>query len=149
MEMRHFQKSDFEAYRSWYADPDLNRELGPMDEQWLEHVLNENPPRQFAFIEDDVLVAVIGTAGPEPDETAWFITDFAVNPGKKRTGIATRALKLLIERHRHHSPQPRSWIAWVDATNVPALEFFLRLGWNQSKQPDVENMFQLSLEMKS
>lgn len=146
--MRHFERKDFEAYRSWYADPDLNRELGPMDEQWLEHVMNETPRRQYSFIEDEVLVAVIGTEGPRPNETAWFITDIAVHPDKKRNGIATQAINMLIEKHREYSPHPESWIAWVDAKNSAALDFFQRQGWNLSEQPDVENMLQLSLEMK-
>lgn len=147
--MRYFEKKDFEAYRSWYADPNLNRELGPMDQQWLEHVMDEMPRRQYSFIEDEVLAAVIGTEGPKPNEIAWFITDIAVHPERKRNGIATRALNLLIEEHREHSTCPESWIAWVDAKNIAALKFFRRLGWNHSEHPDAENMFQFSREMKS
>lgn len=146
--MRHFIRDDFETYRSWYANPDLNRELGPIDTEWLEHVMSETPVRQFSFVEKNVLIAVIGTEGPKPDETSHYITDIAVDPSRKRNGIATRALNLLIENHREIPSPPESWIAWVDADNDIALRFFHRSGWQRSSHPDDDNMFQLTLETK-
>lgn len=39
LELMQFTNEHFAEYASWFADPDLNRQLGPMDDAWLELVL--------------------------------------------------------------------------------------------------------------
>jgi len=148
MELRPFLKEDFDTYCTWYADPDLNRELGPMDNEWLEYVLNESPPKEFSFFEDGSLVAVIGTEAPETGEdSTWYITAIAVNPAMKRKGIGKRALQLLLEHHSARDNPPKAWIAWVSLNNSVAKFFFTELGWSGAVKTDANDMYQFRLEM--
>lgn len=148
MEMRNFLREDYQTYLAWFEDPDLNRELGPMDNQWLEYVLNESPPKEFCFFEDEQLVAVVGTEVPASKaETTWYVTSIAVNPTMKRQGIGKHALQLLIETHSLRENPPKTWIAWVDQSNSAARKFFKELAWKESVKPDNDDMFQFRLEV--
>lgn len=148
MEIRPFSKKDFATYRSWYADPDLNRELGPMDDQWLEFVLGESPPKEFSFLEDGNLVAVIGTAAPESQSDAtWYITAIAVDPSRKRKGVGKQALQMLIQHHAELANTPQVWIAWVGLSNQTAVAFFEELGWIKNVETKTDDMYQFRLEM--
>jgi len=40
-ELKQFQPEYFAEYASWFVDPELNRQLGPMDPAWLEVVLSQ------------------------------------------------------------------------------------------------------------
>ena len=42
LEFRRFQEEDYPEYASWFTDPELNRRLGPIDQDWLEAVLCES-----------------------------------------------------------------------------------------------------------
>ena len=58
--LRLFEAADFPAYRAWYADAELDAHLGPMDEDWLTFVLADKDGRQFSYLAQEKLVAVIG-----------------------------------------------------------------------------------------
>ncbi len=149
MEIRFFKAGDFETYQSWFSDPDLNLAIGPLHDDWLEYVLEEEPPRQFSFFENGELIAVIGVEVPKPRESTWYITDMAVDPVRQREGIGNQALALLTKHMQDNETEFDSWIAFVEATNLPALEFFKRLGWQQSPTVDKDNFFEFSQGFKS
>lgn len=149
MEMRPFVREDFETYRLWFVDPVLDRELGPMDHDWLEYVLSESPPKEFCFFENDKLVAVIGTESPEPETASWYITAIAVDPARKRQGIGRRAVETLIENHSTQTSAPQEWIAFVSKTNIGARSFFRELNWFESVEAEPDDMFKFSLEMNT
>lgn len=142
-----FKVEDFKEYASWFEDPELNRELGPMDQEWLNHVLSEIPPRHYSVFDQGRLVAVVGTELPGKRSSTWVVTDIAVKPTLKRQGIARSALSYLIQIHQQRKDPPGSWVAWVNERNIAALEFFESLGWNRSDETDVEDMYQFTLEM--
>lgn len=146
--MEIFKSDDFEAYCSWFEDPDLSRILGPFDDEWLDHVLSEDPPKQFSFFANNKLVAVIGVEQPKRGESAWYITDIAVDPKRQGQGLGRRALNLLFNTFNQKANEPDSWIAFVDAMNQSALGFFESQGWARSAGVDNDNFYQLSLEMK-
>lgn len=85
MEVRRFQAGDFAAYRRWYADPLLDRHLGPMDDEWLADVLADTNGEEWAVLADGVLLAVVGLT-PDPEVGCWVITDFAVDPRRRGQG---------------------------------------------------------------
>lgn len=149
MEMRPFERSDFNAYLAWFADTNLNKELGPLDEEWLAYVLSECPPKEFCFLENGELLAVIGTESPNQNDCTWYITNIAVNPSRIRQGFGKQALEMLIQHHTKQKEPPRKWIAWVDKHNSSATRFFVELGWVENVKPDTNDMFEFSLEMKS
>lgn len=41
MQIRPFQAEDIPPYESWFDDPVLYAQLGPMDRYWLEQVLKD------------------------------------------------------------------------------------------------------------
>ena len=40
-ELNRFQQEHYAEYASWFADPELNRHLGPIDQGWLDAVLSQ------------------------------------------------------------------------------------------------------------
>lgn len=119
-----------------------------MDDQWLEFVLDESPPKEFSFLEDGNLVAVIGTAAPEsPSDATGYITAIAVDPSRKRKGVGKQALQMLIQHHAELANTPQVWIAWVGLSNQTAVAFFKELGWIKNVETKTDEMYQFRLEM--
>ena len=126
MEIRFFRESDFETFADWFADEKLNAELGPIDQEWLDYILAEEPPSQFACLINNELVAVVGICHAKNETDNHFvITDIAVAPKLKRTGLGSKALREVINRVN----PTHSWLAYVDHENVQAHHFFQSQGW--------------------
>lgn len=138
LNVRRFQADDFVVYRRWYADPRLDRHLGPMDDEWLAHVLADIEGEQWAVLADGALVAVIGLT-PDAEHDAWVITDVAVDPARRGQGWGRRALHALLAlpamqtRHR--------WRAYVAEDNPQAQGFFDALGWRRLSAPSADDPF--------
>ncbi|WP_281982756.1 hypothetical protein [Azonexus hydrophilus] len=47
--VRRFVEADFPVYQAWFADEQLHRQLGPVDEEWLTHVLTDVEGEQWSF----------------------------------------------------------------------------------------------------
>ena len=140
-----FTKKDFPEYKAWYEDAELNMRLGPMDDAWLEHVMNETDGCQYSVFHDKELVAVIGFKFPDSKHPAYFITDFAMKPNLRNKGIGSEILHELIKQHPLKPRQ--TWKAFVDIRNPRAKTFFEKNGWVcLSETPDKHGM--LVLEFK-
>lgn len=135
-ELRLFAATDFAEYLSWYADPELNDQLGPMDDEWLDFVLTDKEGRQFSYLEDGRLSAVIGVV-PDPDKDVWVVTDLAVNPALRRHGIGRRAIAAVTGCDEFRS-RPR-WLAYAMSDNPAAHRFFTALGWQCVAEPEGED----------
>lgn len=92
---RRFTEEDFPIYRAWYADEWLNRQLGPMDEEWLTNVLSDAEGEQWSFFVEGTLIAVVGLT-PDQSTHTWIISDFAVNPMYRNQGWGQRVWEALI-----------------------------------------------------
>lgn len=144
LRLSKFAEEDFPEYRSWYDDAELNLRLGPMDDEWLECVLNETDGRQYSVFEDEELVAVIGVTFPAADHPACFITDLAVKPSRRRHGIGSRVLAELMTLHRLEPGQ--TWNAVVDVKNAGARRFLEKNGWRcVTPTPDAHGMLALEI----
>lgn len=130
--VRRFAADDFPTYRAWYADALLNQHLGPMDDEWLAHVLADTEGEQWAVLSNGALVTVIGLT-PDATNSAWVITDLAVDPARRGQGWGRRALHAVLAqpalRTRHH------WRAYVAQDNPQAQAFFDALGWRRMRAP--------------
>lgn len=136
--VRRFEARDFPVYRSWYTDPLLDKHLGPMDDEWLAHVMADSVGEQWAIGEAEALVAVIGLA-PDPDHAAWVITDFAVDPARRSQGWGRRAWQALLALPTMQTR--RHWRAYVAEDNPGAQAFFDALGWTRQSAPSPEDPF--------
>nr|WP_314428835.1 GNAT family N-acetyltransferase [uncultured Brevundimonas sp.] len=135
--LRLFEAADFPAYRAWYADAELDAHLGPMDEDWLTFVLADKDGRQFSYLAQEKLVAVIGVA-PDPDLDAWVVTDIAVDPALRGLGWAGRALTSLM-RDEALGARPRR-LAYVMSDNPGARRFFTAQGWRCITETKADDM---------
>ncbi len=82
--LRLFEAADFATYRAWYADAELDEHLGPMDEDWLAFVLADQEGRQFSYLQDEMLAAVVGVR-PIPNGTPGSSpTSPSIRPGDAR-----------------------------------------------------------------
>jgi hypothetical protein len=53
LQIRKFLREDFPEFRTWFADPELNRRLGPMeeDDEWLD-VLSQQDAIEYSIFRD-------------------------------------------------------------------------------------------------
>jgi RimJ/RimL family protein N-acetyltransferase len=102
LEFRRFQREYYPEYVSWFVDPELNRHLGPMGEDWLEAVLSEPEAEgvTWAVFRDDQMIAVIETFFDPSDSLSAIITGLATKPDLRRAGIGTTVLRMILARHR-------------------------------------------------
>nr|WP_313417318.1 GNAT family N-acetyltransferase [Brevundimonas diminuta] len=135
--LRLFEATDFATYRAWYADAELDEHLGPMDEDWLAFVLADQQGRQFSYLQDEMLAAVVGVA-PDPERDAWVVTDIAVDPARRRQGLAQRALDA-VTAHEALAQRPRR-LAYVMPDNPGARRFFTAQGWRCIAEADADGM---------
>jgi len=147
MELRFskFLGADFSKYKSWYKDAELNMRLGPMDDDWLKNVMDEQNGYQYSVFLDKELVAVIGILFPDTKHPAYYITDFAIKPNLRNKGFGSKILKEVIRKHSLKLGQ--TWKTFVNIKNPKAKLFFERNGWISSKEPDKDDMYTLELKL--
>ena len=134
-----FKEEDFPEYKSWYADAELNTQLGPMDEEWLEHVLHEEDGDQYSVYLEEELIAVIGTKHPKPPEyPEYYITDIAVKPIRRREGVGTQVLAEFLQLDEFKDY--KTWRLYISETNPIAIAFFTKNGWKQIREVDEHGM---------
>jgi GNAT superfamily N-acetyltransferase len=137
MRYARFTRADFACYGAWYADEELNRQLGPMDEAWLEYVLSDQGGVQLSFYLDDELVAVAGVALPPEPGRPHVVTDLAVQPGRRGQGIGSVVLALLLAAEEF--VDSAGWEAYVSPDNPGAQRFLERRGWTCVAAPGDDN----------
>ena len=137
-----FRKSDFSAYQSWFSDPELNQQLGPIDKDWLDYILNDATGEQYCFTHFNALIAVVGISNPTIGRQDYVVTDIAVRPDLRRQGLGRIILHLLpsirqglgrIILHLLPSIMKRGpaklWRAYVNPDNSAAIQLFESSGW--------------------
>ncbi|MEB4614072.1 GNAT family N-acetyltransferase [Leucobacter sp. M11] len=141
LRLRPFRREDYPWYRAWYDDAELDAQLGPMDEEWLTAVLTESTGEQLVAVETagpraGEPAAVVGIVWGIPEHPEHTISDLAVCPALRRTGVGQRVIAALAE-HRFGAPA-RGLIAYVDPDNPGARAFFAGLGWAHTPPPPGE-----------
>ncbi len=129
MQIRPFQAKDLPPYESWFADPVLDAQLGPMDRVWMEQGLVDPDRALYSILRGEELVAVVGINLPSPAHPYYFVTDLAVRPPLRGSGIG-RAVMGLVMNRRELQGSPL-WRASVRPDNPGALAFLLKLGWTR------------------
>jgi len=132
LSFREFQASDFPEYKSWFQDEQLDAALGPMDEEWLAYILQDQKGAEFAVRAGSELVAVVGVTRMAEQAGYEVITDFAVKPALRGTGVGSKVLLQLLEEIPLRESQ--YWVAYVERTNDVAQHFFTRHGWRRVEE---------------
>lgn len=103
LELRRFQLEYYPEYASWFVDPELNRHLGPMDQDWLDAVLSEPESEgvTWAVFRDAEMVAVVEIFFDPRDPLSAFITALATKPNLRRHGIGIAVLQMILSYYKH------------------------------------------------
>lgn len=102
LEIAPFAAEHFAEYASWFADAELNRHLGPMDEAWLQLVMSggEVPGDEtWAVLRDGELVAVVEAQVDADDRSSYMIGAVATKPALRRQGIGAISLQRVLDLH--------------------------------------------------
>jgi len=115
----------------------LRKALGNVDDEWLHHVLHDPTGLQLVALQQEQLIGVVGLILPSEQSEAVFITDFAIAPQLRRTGLGKRFLDALFQY-----PLVRSfkyWRAYVERGNDSALSFFQKNKWHIMHDETIED----------
>ena len=126
LSVRAIARDDWAWIQRWFTDETLNRELGPLDEEWLEYVLADREGAELVVEEDGQPVALVGIVWGDARHPHG-ITDLAIDPARRRTSIGRRAVAAILAWPE--LPPTTRWVAFVDRGNRPARSFFEALGW--------------------
>lgn len=140
---RRFKAEDFAEYKLWFQDALLQRELGPMDDEWLDAVLNEKDGCEYSVVRNRELVAVIGVKFPQAEHPDFYLTDFAIKPSLRGKGFGSQILAELLQLHPIKPHQ--TWRGFVSCGNEQAKGFFRKNGWVIGSEPDDHGMVSISI----
>lgn len=143
MELRKIRAADWDWIQQWFLDEDLNRELGPLDQEWLDHVLSAADSIQLVAEQDKRPVALIGCVWGDGGDLPHAITDIAVDPALRGTGQAKAIVQAVLAWPGH--PPARRWVAFVFPENTRACHFFESLGWEHVALVDQMNEYEFKL----
>lgn len=127
MELREFSLDDWPWVLEWFQDAILNRELGPMDTDWLDAVLAERNGVQLVAMREGQPVALIGCAWGLDQDQSHYITNIAVAPSMRGQGVGMQALDLVMAWPGH--PPAVKWTAFVNPRNTPAQSLLRKSEW--------------------
>lgn len=134
LRVRPMRAEDWGWIQEWFADPKLNAELGPLDEEWRDYVLGDesgvelvvSAPAADGEPAGEQPVALVGCVWETVDHP-HTVSDLAVDPARRGQGIGRRALATALTWAGH--PGGETWVSFVDLGNPEAHAFFTALGW--------------------
>lgn len=145
MEFRLFTADDWSWVQEWFKDAVLDRELGPMDRDWLDAVLTERNGVQLVAIIEGRPVALVGCLWGNDEHPSHYITDIAVAPELRGQGLAVRTLQGVLAWPGHR-PMDR-WTAFVNPRNVAAQTLLRKCRWQEVGMSDGMLKFETSKQM--
>lgn len=136
---RPLSADDWTWLTDWATDPVLDRELGPIDRSWLEHVLADDAGVELVVVDREQRpFALVGCIW-DPTGESHVVSDIAVDPRRRRTGLGRRAIAAALGWAGH--PHAAGWTAFVSPHNSGALRFFRTLGWQDQGHQDGMRQF--------
>lgn len=144
LSVRAFTAEDYPMLQVWFEDPVLDEELGPLDDEWLEHVLTDEAGEQLVVEADGAPFAVVGLVWANGEHREHVISDIAVDPARRGQGLGRTALDQVVAHVEREAPD--GWLAFVVPDNVAAFAFFTALGWEHVAEPaDEDDMHTFAL----
>lgn len=110
-------------------DPELERWLGPLDDEWLVAVLSEHAADGATWLISDgeTPVAVVETSLHPEDESLVAITALAVKPGLRGQKIGAAVLQEVLALYRREGRLEH--LAYIREDNETARRCFERSGF--------------------
>ncbi len=124
-----FRREFYDEYASWFSNPELNRHLGPMGNDWLEAVLSEpeSDGATWAVFRDKELVGVVEIKYPTGYQMPAGITAVAVKPALRGQGIGSEIVREILSRD--HAKGLLDHVGYVSPGNPGAQRFLEKLGF--------------------
>ena len=133
-----FSEDHYGDYKQWFQSPSIQSALGDIDAEWLEYVINDAEGREYAVLDGNDLVAVVGLVYPTNEHPFFVISNIAVHPEKHNRGIGSWIIHNIAQTIKEGGD--KSWVAYVEHENVQAQKFFVKNGWQQSGHADDSHM---------
>ncbi|PJI91262.1 ribosomal protein S18 acetylase RimI-like enzyme [Yoonia maricola] len=130
--LRPLQRADWGWVLDWFSDPWLNKELGPLDDAWLEHVLNQPNGIELVATESEQPIGLTGITWSDATSGYHTITSLSVNPAQRGRGIGRKVLDATTRWSGH--PKGSGWIAFVTKDNLPPAKLLLSAGWLEDSE---------------
>lgn len=143
IELRPIQQDDWHWIESWFRDPWLNKELGPVDAEWLTYVLSQTDGIELVALEGGQPVGLIGVTWATKAAPYHGINSLAVDPNRRRTGLGRHVLSAVLRWPGH--PEARAWVAFTAADNPPPANLLLSAGWHPDGTQNGMKRFRLIL----
>lgn len=126
LSFRKFQAGDFATYKAWFTDPELERRLGPLDDEWLAAVLSKRASdgATWLVLDGDAPVAVVETSLHPTDSSLAAITELAVKPELRGRGIGMAVLQEVLALRRREGRLEH--LAYIREDNGTARRCFER-----------------------
>ena len=141
--MRPIQKEDWAWVSDWFRDAWLMKELGPMDREWLDHVLNQTDGVELVAEIEGQPIGLIGITWCTLEHPFNVITDLAIAPLLRRSGLGRRVLKAAMEWPGH--PNADQWITFTAKDNDPPARLLISMGWLEAGEQNGMNRFKFIL----
>ena len=134
LRFERFSREHYDDYLGWFADEELNRRLGPMDDEWLTAILEESEEQgiTWAVFVSSELVGVIETVFSPGMPCA--ITAIAVKPARLQQGLASSMLRRLFSDYEARGIE--TYLAYVEQTNVAASRLLINVGFRAVSAPN-------------
>lgn len=127
IKLRPVQKKDWAWISDWFRDPWLNKELGPIDREWLDHVLTETSGVELVAEIDRQPVGLIGITWGTSEHPFHAVTDLAIAPPLRKRGLGGRVLKAAMQWPGH--PKKNQWVTFTAKDNDPPARLLISMGW--------------------
>ena len=138
-EFQELSEQEFELYKTWFEDEELNRALGPMKEEtwelWQSYRTPEEPCIELSIHLSSNLIGVVHVSLSSNTFPQHCILAIAIHPSQKGKGLGSQILKQLMELAWFD--KSKTWIAHVDEKNKGGIRFFEKNGWE--RLPGLEN----------
>jgi RimJ/RimL family protein N-acetyltransferase len=137
LQFRRFQLEHYPEYASWFVDPELDRQLGPMDRDWLDAVLSEPESEgvTWAVFRENEMIAVVETFFDLKNNLSAIITGLAVKPHLRGQGIGTAVLRMILSYHQHRGITKH--IAYISIDNLAGRRCAEKAGFvSVTSEPD-------------
>lgn len=144
LSFRRFHQDDYPEYAAWFSDPELNRPLGPMDDDWLAAVLLEGDlGEMWAVFLNTEMVGVVGAVFDPNHKLPVGITEIAVKAARRRQGLAKAIFEKLLAEHQQRGLT--SHMAFIRTTNRASRQLFQGLGFVAVSEPDEHGFIEYRL----
>lgn len=140
IELRAIKREDWSWVTCWFDDAWLNKELGPVDKEWLDCVLSEADGIELVAELNEQPIGLIGIKWSTAEHPFHTITDLAINPTLRGRGLGRSVLKAAMVRRGH--PNTDKWITFTAEDNDSPARLLLSMGWHSAGKQNGMNCFE-------